>query len=106
MTHFASRPSLLRTALAVSLALCVLVAGWMAASPELHEHLHHDAGHADHTCLATMIASGGCESVVVAAFFVAACVAWAGTFTLLFTQWVRPLFLDDGVLEHGPPVRA
>ena len=106
MSRFISRPSALRTALAAALALCVLVAGWMAASPELHEHLHHDAGHADHTCLATMIASGGCESVVVAALFVAAGLAWTGTFTQLCTHWVRPLFLDDGVLEHGPPVRA
>ena len=106
MFRFISRPSALRTTIAAAVALCVLVAGWMAASPELHEHLHHDAGHADHSCLATMIASGSCESVIVTALFVAACLAWTGTLTLLCTQWVQPLFLDDGVLEHGPPVRA
>ena len=86
--------------------LCVLVAGLMAVSPELHEHLHHDAGHADHACLATMIASGGCENVTLTPLLTQTCVAWTGTVTMLRAQWVRVLFLDGGVLEHGPPAMA
>ena len=87
-------------------ALCVLVAGLMAVSPELHEHLHHDAGHADHVCLATMIASGGCESVMITPLLTQTCVAWTDSVHMLHAQWVRPLFLDGGVLEHGPPAMA
>ena len=106
VTRFIPRSDWLRSALAGAVAICVFMAGLMAVSPELHETLHHDAGHADHVCLATMIADGGCESTVVALLLVAVCLAWTGTVVVMQGHWVRPLFLDGGVLEHGPPVRA
>jgi hypothetical protein len=30
----------------------------LAAAPVLHQHLHHDAGKADHHCVVTMLAHG------------------------------------------------
>jgi hypothetical protein len=106
VSRFIPRPGWFRSALAGVVGLCVLMAGLMAASPELHEHLHHDAGHADHTCLATMIADGGCESVSIAPLLVAACITWTGTVVLMRSQWVRPLFIEGGLLVHAPPVSA
>ena len=106
MIRLAKRSTWFRAALAGAVVLCVFVAGLMAVSPELHEHLHNDAGHADHVCLATMIAHGGCDSASIAPLLAAVCIAWTGAVATMMGKWVRPLFLDGGVLEHGPPVRA
>ncbi len=106
MSRFTPRALWSRCALAGGVILSLLFAGWMAVSPELHEHLHHDAGHADHTCLATMIASGACEGVVTAPLQVSACFTWVRQVVAMRSEWVQPLFLYDGVLEHGPPVKV
>ncbi len=75
----------------------------LAALPELHERIHHDADQEDHQCLATTIGNGGCENApappAVTAFLPVlleiapkdcACV-------------VEALFLSCSVLEHAPP---
>ncbi len=101
-----TRSGWFRSVLAVAVALCVLAAGLLAASPELHEHVHHDAGHADHSCLVTAMAAGSFDSVSVTPLLVVLCLALAGTAALMRAQWVRPQFLEGSVLEHGPPVAA
>ena len=40
------------------LALEVLCAGLLAASPRLHSHIHDDCAAADHVCAATLFAHG------------------------------------------------
>jgi hypothetical protein len=44
----------------------VLLLNAMAASPELHELIHADAGHADHQCAVTLFGHGQIDSSVVA----------------------------------------
>lgn len=91
------------------LALCgAVLAGFvlallMAASPELHERLHHEAGEAEHTCLAATFESGGCDDAVPApalSAFVAMLLEVAPT---LHAQRSGSLFLAGCVFEHAPP---
>lgn len=95
-----------RSLIAATVAGCVLLAGWMAASHDLHERLHKDAGHDDHECLVTLISGGGMDHAVIAPVMVMPPLMVVGTVRTLHSQWVQPLFLDAGVLEHGPPVWA
>ena len=106
MNQFLPRSSWIRAALVGAAVLCIFVAGLMAVSPELHEHLHHDAGAADHSCLVTILADGGFESTALAVLLVVVSMAWTGMLAVMNGQWVMPMFLDGGVLEHGPPVVA
>ena len=60
-----ARPSSFHRFTALLAVLCVLALGVFAASPELHEKLHHtDSGHAvpvdeaDHGCVVTLFANG------------------------------------------------
>jgi hypothetical protein len=104
MRKFIQQPSnLLRSAIALALAVSVLIAGWMAVSPELHGWLHHDAGDEHHECIVTMIAAGGVDHVVIAPIIMTAPVGDTTALKTMHSEWVQPLFLDGGVLVHGPP---
>jgi len=46
--------------------LLVLLLNLLAASPELHEWLHADAGHAEHQCAVTFFAHGQVDAAVTA----------------------------------------
>ena len=86
----------------------VLLAGFvlalaLAASPELHERIHHDADQQEHQCLATTI-GGGCEDALVAPTL-------AGFVAVLFavvpedhSRAAEAQFLSCCVFEHAPPV--
>lgn len=106
MRKFIQRPGTFRSAIAAVVALCVMVAGWMSVSPDLHEHLHHDSDHGDHSCLVTMMSAGGCDSSVVVPQLPQPPSQIETLVVLMHSEWVQPLFLDGGVLEHGPPARA
>jgi hypothetical protein len=95
-----------RSLIAATVAGCVLVAGWMVASPDLHERLHKDADHADHECLVTLISSGGMDQALTAPIILLPPVVIGTIVRPLHPQWVQPLFLDAGVLVHGPPMQA
>lgn len=95
-----------RSLIAAMVAGCVLVAGLMAASPNLHERLHKDADHADHECLVTLMSSGGMDQALTAPIVLLPTVVIGTLVRPLHSQWVEPLFLDAGVLVHGPPVQA
>ena len=92
-------------------AACVLVpwllAMAMAVSPSLHEHVHPDAGHTDHECVVTHLQAGhfgeGAVAAVVVVGFVAA--GYVEPLAAIADVYLRPLYLENGVLEHGPPVR-
>jgi len=43
-------------------ALGVLAIGLGAASPEVHEHVHHDADHPEHVCAITLATIGFCDT--------------------------------------------
>lgn len=75
----------------------------LAASPELHEWIHHDADQREHQCLATTI-GGGCEDGPAAptlANFVAVLFA---TVPEDHSRAAESQFLSCCVFEHAPPV--
>lgn len=106
MQKFIQRISPWRGIIATLVITGLLTAGWMAVSPELHEHLHHGSNDAGHECLVTMIAAGGVDHGIEVP------VTTAPHETVLMqvrtkrSPWVQPLFLKGSVLERAPPVIA
>ncbi|MBL9215786.1 MAG: hypothetical protein JNG83_09960 [Opitutaceae bacterium] len=54
----APAPTRFQRWLAAWCVLTVLALGVFGASPQLHEHLHADAGHPDHGCAVTWFSAG------------------------------------------------
>lgn len=106
MRKLIQQPGLPRSLIAAAVAACVLVAGWMAVSPELHEHLHHDANDAGHECLVTILSSGGVDHAVDVPVVLVPLETAVTQVSPMHPQWVRPQFLNGSVLEHAPPVMA
>ena len=75
----------------------------MAACPSLHKLVHRDADSADHTCIATMLASGQVLSTGAPdALPIFAC----AVFVLVLVEILRPHFERDLRLPVGraPPL--
>jgi hypothetical protein len=98
-------PGWQNTLVCLLISQLVIVAG-LAASPHLHQLLHHDADHADHECVVTIMISGGTDGSPVPQ------VLDAGTLFLTASDFspeiqtadVAPLFLGAHVFEHAPPL--
>jgi hypothetical protein len=78
-----------------------------AGSPQLHTRIHPDANSSQHTCAATLIASGNYEHHAPPPL--------VGSFTapgqfifveLLTAQSVDSIFLGASIFEHAPPTNA
>jgi hypothetical protein len=77
----------------------------LSVSPQLHASVHSDAGQAEHTCAATMIASGNYEHPVPTPVFNGIAPAPRIEEVPAFEAVaVAPNFVAAGVLEHAPPV--
>lgn len=98
--------SLSRKTLALALMLSVLVAGWMAVAPELHDEIHHDSHSDHHECLVTLMCAGSVDHALPVPLIIAAPAVMGSAPQPLHAAWVRPLYLDGGVLVHGPPERG
>ena len=75
----------------------------MAASPQLHQWVHHDAGDDGHECAVTLFSHSGCDTVaavVIVAAFVAVVLGNAVQGHLV---GVESLYQARSVLEHAPP---
>ena len=76
----------------------------LSASPQLHQRVHPDAGHPDHTCLVTAIASGNCDYTSHPPLISAPLPAVEfSTIRALTPQWVESLFLKAHIFAHAPP---
>jgi len=91
--------------LLAALVLCALVlfCGTLAGSPSLHEHVHHDAEHAEHECVISLFANGSIHfepaAPVHAAPIVSAALPEPPALTVLLPA-LTLLFPQ----ERGPPV--
>ena len=101
----------LRPAVAIGAAACVLMQMIMAlamvVTPELHEHLHHDAGDSHHECAVTHLMQGDFGDGAPLPLVAVAPVQVAPTtevFSADTTANVAPLWLVNGILEHAPPL--
>lgn len=76
----------------------------VAASPELHARLHPDASKTEHTCAATLIASGGFNHSSPPVLVESPAQTESPFPVSLAPRWVRSTFLTACVFEHAPPV--
>ena len=101
------RPSFLAQMTRAGLA-CLLIAHWllamaMAASPDLHERLHSDAGHDDHDCAAKLLAAGSCDAGTEAVVAASPSLALEVDLADRRESQVAASHWFTGVLEHAPP---
>jgi len=75
----------------------------LAASPQLHERLHSDAGHEDHECAVTLFAGGSCENPASAPLIAGQVGFVEAVFPLAARDHVPCFNLEAGILEHAPP---
>jgi len=92
--------------LGVVVALSVVVAALLSASPALHEQVHPDSAAASHLCVVTLFGSGHCASATAAPVFVAPTALPTGPALLLPCFALLPVTRVSSVLEHAPPVSA
>src|SRR6266480_5757745 len=91
------------------ISICVSV-GFMWAlalsvSPQLHERAHQDANRVEHSCAATMIASGSYNhSAHVPLVSAPVPAAQFSKIPALNPLWIESPFLGASVFEHGPPL--
>jgi hypothetical protein len=94
-----------QNALACLLIAHLLIVVALAASPQLHQLLHHGAEHRDHECAITVMVSGGSDgSPVPQVFDPGAILPVAHQFLPeMHSRDVAPLFLSAHIFEHAPP---
>ena len=100
----------LKPAAIYGMAACVLLqmllAMAMAASPELHERFHPDAGGEHHECAVTHMLHGDFGDgapVPLISVGPSAPIHETEIIATATALWVAPLFLMNGVLKHAPP---
>ena len=90
----------------------VILAGFvwsiaLAASPELHARIHQDANKSEHSCAATLVASGSYHHSAPAPLLDSATLTHSvSVLSPLTPQWVESIFLGASTFEHAPPSRA
>ena len=90
-------------------ATCVItIFAWVLAlsvSPQLHQRIHADGNRSDHTCAATLIATGSYEHAAQPPLINAPHpVGQFGVALALSSTWVQPLFLNAHLFAHAPPL--
>jgi hypothetical protein len=93
------------------IAICVSAAFFWAlalsASPQLHQRVHKDANRVEHSCAATMIASGSYDHAAQPPLVSAPVpVIHFSKIPALTPQWVESPFLGACIFEHAPPARG
>jgi hypothetical protein len=79
----------------------------LSASPRLHEWTHADANRVEHSCAATMIASGNYNHTAHPPLVSGpAPSVQFSKIPALTPQWVESPFLGACIFEHAPPARG
>lgn len=91
--------------LALGVMLPWLAALAMAVSPDLHEHVHHDACHEDHECVVTHLQAGDFGDLVPPPAFLGVpdFICYQEPLAREIKTWLPATFLNNGILEHAPP---
>jgi hypothetical protein len=107
MSTFARSANHERAFIAICVSTAFLWALALSASPQLHQRIHKDTNRVEHSCAATMIASGSYDHA--AHLPLVSAPVPAGHFSqipALTPQWVESPFLGARIFEHAPPARA
>jgi len=79
----------------------------LGASPQLHQRVHADANRAEHSCAATMIASGSYDHASHPPLVRATALGpQFSKIPALSPCWVQSPFLGAHIFEHAPPARG
>jgi len=78
----------------------------ISVSPQLHARVHSDANQIEHSCAATLIASGSCDHSPSALLIRAPVHLDEFKIPELTPLWVGSVFLIASVFEHAPPSLA
>jgi hypothetical protein len=107
MGTFARSTHRARAFVAICVSSAFLWALALSASPQLHQRVHKDANRVEHSCAATMIASGSYNHSAHAPLVSAPVpVIHLSKIPALTPQWVESPFLGARIFEHAPPARA
>jgi hypothetical protein len=107
MSTFAHSTNHARAFIAICLSAGFLWALALGASPQLHHRVHKDANRVEHSCAATMIASGSYDySAHVPLVSAPAPAVHFSKIPALTPQWVESPFLSASIFEHAPPARG
>ena len=93
-----------RTFIASALIAHLLAIVAMAAGPQWHEMVHHDAGRGDHDCAVTLFASGSADAAGAPPVFAVAALECV---EVLRMEQAREVFLarvEGRIRERAPPV--
>jgi hypothetical protein len=92
-------------AIAATLAFIWTLA--LSVSPRLHERIHANQSHADHSCAVTFLRSGSCHHAAAPILGVNPDSGehFVGR-VVLNPPWVRSPFLTAAIFEHAPPVHS
>ena len=107
MSRIARSTNRKRAFVAGFISVAFLWAVALSASPYLHQRVHPDANRPGHSCVVTMVATGGYDHatqppLVGAPDFI----DQFGGVPALTSTWVKPLFLNAHIFAHAPPVLA
>ena len=104
MTTFAGSTNHGRVFVAAFVSVAFLWALALSVSPQLHQRVHPDAGRVEHSCAATMIASGSYDHAAHVPLVSAPVpVIHFSKIPALTPQWVESPFLGARIFEHAPP---
>jgi hypothetical protein len=104
MSTFARSNNRRRAVIAAFVSVGFLWALALSASPQLHQRVHADANPVEHSCAATMIASGNYDHATHPPLVSAdALVPQFSTIPALIPCWVQSSFLGACIFEHAPP---
>ena len=107
MSAFARSKNHGRAFVAGFVSVAFLWALALSVSPQLHQRVHADANRVEHSCAATMIASGSYNhSAHVPLVSAPVPAVQFSKIPALTPQWVESPFLGACILEHAPPVRG
>jgi len=104
MSAFARSTNRGRALLAAFVSAAFLWALALSVSPQLHQRVHKDANRVEHSCAATMIASGSYNHAAHVPLVGAPVPAvHFSKIPALTPQWVESPFLGARIFEHAPP---
>jgi hypothetical protein len=107
MSTFAHSTNRGRVFLAAFVSVAFLWALALSVSPQLHQRVHKDANRVEHSCAATMIASGSYDHAVhVPLVSAPAPAVHFSKIPALTPQWVESPFLSARIFEHAPPAHV
>jgi hypothetical protein len=107
MSKFTRSNNCGRAIIAAFVSIGFLWALALSATPQLHQRVHADANRVEHSCAATMIASGSYDHATHPPLVSAPAPAVQfSKIPTLSSVWIQPLSLNAHLFAHAPPAHS